>query len=1692
MQGIKKYYFLLFVSLFCYGISIVKAQQYNNEWINYSRTYYKFKLAETGLCRIGQSVLSAAGLGTVPAEQFQLWRNGQQIPLYTSVSTGAFGASDYIEFWGEQNDGVPDQKLYREPVNQYNGKWSLETDTVAYFLTVNPSLGNLRLVPTANALPSSLAPDAFFNFTTGVYYKEKINDGYAVPIGSYAYSSAYDAGEGFTSADIAAGQNRTEQFNNLFAYTGTSAPSANLKVNLVGNAPNPRTIDVQLNNTSYASQSLDHFSTVSIASAIPVPAISAGSASIKISNTGSAGNDRLVIAKIELSYARRFDFGNVNQFLFELAPNLNGNYLEISGFNHGGAPPIIYDLTNGKRYAGDISTPSLVKVMLQPSVVKRKLLILSSTSVSPIAITALQFRQFVNYLTASNQGDYLIISHNAFTTGTSAGNPLDNYRAYRASSIGGSYNAKIYFIDQLEDQFAYGIKQHPFSIVNFLRWARANFTSPIKSVFLIGKGISYNDIRRNESNPQISKLAFLPTFGWPASDILLTAEPGLDETPLLPIGRLSVINGDEISLYLNKVREYEQKIITPSPYAADKAWMKNVAHIIGTSDEGLASAIGSTMNRFGDIIIDTFYGANISTFTKVSPAAVVQANSAKLYSLFETGIGMLTYFGHSAATALDYNLDSPEGYNNPGKYPLMLLLGCRAGNFFTFNPVRLLQNETISEKFVLAPNRGAIATFAASSIGLVNYLELHNTNTMTAMSVSMYGKTMGEIMRESVRKTWAGGVQDDFLARAQCEETSLHGDPALRLSASFPKPDYVIEESMLQINPGFISVAENNFTIKANLMNIGKVVNKRIVVEIKRTYPNGQTDIIKRDTINGIKYEDSLQYILPIIPTRDKGLNKISVSVDADNAVDEIYETNNTVAKDIYIYEDELRPVYPSNYAIVNRQGIKLQASTANPIANQRNYRMELDTTALFNSPFKITQTVSSSGGVVEFNPGFNFSDSTVYYWRVAPVPSSGSPIWNSSSFIYLNGSDAGYNQSHLYQHTQSLSTGMKIDSVSRKWKYDSIINTIDIRTGVIGVSSLTVADFQVTVNGRDIIRGRCNTPTLVFNVFHPITFQPWVNSLVGGNSQFGSDPTCENLRMYNFQFSLLDTAKRRKIAEFMDLVPDGYIVVVRNATGPELVGNSFSSDWASDFSFMGVGNSFYEKLRVQGFTDIDSFNRPRAFAFIYKKNRQAEFVPKSKFTAGTYDLINLTANFKTPDSVGGRISSPVFGPMKSWKKLKWRGSLDSPVFDSVGVEVYGVRSDGVEDRLFGPLSISQQDLDISSINASTYPNLRLKLTTIDTSLFTPYQLRYWRLTGMPIPEGAMSPNIFSSIKDTVDAGEPFDYKIAFKNISDASFDSLKVKLTITDKNNVTRTYPLVKRKPLAIGDTLQLGALIKTESLSGVNTVFLEANPDNDQLEQYHFNNFIYKSLFVRPDTISPVLDVAFDGVHILNEDIVSSKPNILIKLKDESKWMLLNDTSLFTIQVKHPDGVLHRYNFNNDTLRFIPATQGGINSNAVSIEFTPNFLVDGLYELIVSAKDKSNNQAGQIAYRVVFSIINKAMISNLLNYPNPFTSSTAFVFTLTGNEIPEQFKIEILTITGKIVREITKEELGPIHLGRNITSYKWDGTDQYGQPLGNGVYLYRVVTKLHGSILEKYRAAEDNTDKYFNKGYGKMYLMR
>jgi flagellar hook assembly protein FlgD len=80
-------------------------------------------------------------------------------------------------------------------------------------------------------------------------------------------------------------------------------------------------------------------------------------------------------------------------------------------------------------------------------------------------------------------------------------------------------------------------------------------------------------------------------------------------------------------------------------------------------------------------------------------------------------------------------------------------------------------------------------------------------------------------------------------------------------------------------------------------------------------------------------------------------------------------------------------------------------------------------------------------------------------------------------------------------------------------------------------------------------------------------------------------------------------------------------------------------------------------------------------------------------------------------------------------------------------------------------------------------------------------------------------------------------------------------------------------------------------------------------------------------------------------------------------------------------------------------------------------------------------------------------------------------------------------MTISGKIVKEITKDEFGPIKIGQNMSDYSWDGTDNFGDRLANGVYLYQVITRINGSSIEQRQTLADN---FFVESVGKIYLMK
>jgi hypothetical protein len=336
--------------------------------------------------------------------------------------------------------------------------------------------------------------------------------------------------------------------------------------------------------------------------------------------------------------------------------------------------------------------------------------------------------------------------------------------------------------------------------------------------------------------------------------------------------------------------------------------------------------------------------------------------------------------------------------------------------------------------------------------------------------------------------------------------------------------------------------------------------------------------------------------------------------------------------------------------------------------------------------------------------------------------------------------------------------------------------------------------------------------------------------------------------------------------------------------------------------------------------------------------------------------------------------------------------------------------------------------------------------------------------------------------------GDSVVINYAFSNIFNKDFKNpllVKYKLLTEAKEVLSITDTVYK--VLMPDSTLKFKKVFNTTGHVGNNVLEVFVNPLN-QPEQLFDNNRWVIPFGVVGDKQNPLLDVYFDGVRIMNGDVVSPNPDIQIVLKDENKFLIKKDTIGMSIYIKKCETCdYERILFSNpDLLINYPSSS---NNNRLSINYYPKNLPDGKYTLRVQGADASNNISGLQPYQIVFEVINKSSVSNFYPYPNPFSSATRFVYTLTGGLIPDEVKIQILTATGKVVREVSQNEIGQLRVGTHQTDFVWNGTDEFGDKLANGVYLYRVILKVNGQNIDLRKTAGD---KAFNDGWGKMYILR
>ena len=200
--------------------------------------------------------------------------------------------------------------------------------------------------------------------------------------------------------------------------------------------------------------------------------------------------------------------------------------------------------------------------------------------------------------------------------------------------------------------------------------------------------------------------------------------------------------------------------------------------------------------------------------------------------------------------------------------------------------------------------------------------------------------------------------------------------------------------------------------------------------------------------------------------------------------------------------------------------------------------------------------------------------------------------------------------------------------------------------------------------------------------------------------------------------------------------------------------------------------------------------------------------------------------------------------------------------------------------------------------------------------------------------------------------------------------------------------------------------------------------------------------------DDQGPLIEVFMNNEDFVFGGITDENPILFVKIQDD------NGINVAGSSVGHDlSGVLDEDSQNTYSLNdFYEAALDDHTKGTVRF---PLFDIPaGRHSIRVKAWDIANNSAEGVTEFVVAESA-EAALDHVLNYPNPFTTSTNFQFEHNMSDQLVDVHIRIFTVSGKLVKTIEEQVLSD---GYRVTDIAWNGTDDFGQQLARGVYLYKV----------------------------------
>jgi len=1532
-------------------------------WINYGLEYLKIGTAKDALFRLTKADLEAKGINTasINPKSFRLIESGIEIPVTVfGEDDNVFNDNDYIQFYGTLNYPEISHRIINnsdEPYNEYLDRYS---DTTFYFLTWGTQDGKRISNQTsfASGLTDSLT---YYNYSEHAesnrlfqnFYTDEVENQspgwlrnktwyYLQTVWLYSNTTR---NYNFTVTDAI--PNKTAKF----FYKAVSGGS-----NITSNA---HQVILKVNGSLVDSQSIDRSEQLLLSGTLNTNQFITNPNVLSVKNYANGTNPNyLGIDWYDIEYPRLLKFSS-DFLLFKVSDDISSGLKIVKISN---ATLTSYEIYKVKPYYKKIDNyqVSANQVLFTDTVRAGDEYIV----VAPSKIGKPVFyynKQFVNLRSVSSQADYLAITHPKF---------LQNADIY-VNTISTMYGISkdLVSVEDIFDEFGFGYPT-PESVQLYSAVTYQNRIAPKPQYLtLIGDANYDYKLFRFKADGVKGGGNYVPGFGNPISDNWLAIwEPDSLPIPQLKVGRIPINTNEELSYYLSKVQNnFDQRF---------DEWNKKYLFFSG----GRADQQGEIdqLKAVNDQVINNFVrpeplSGSYTHFYKTSnPLSDFGPYTPdEISDAIDAGGVFISYLGHSGTATWDNSIsETTQLKNNVDRNPLITDFGCSTNKFAEPDII------SFGERFLLNNDGQALGYIGNSSLGF--------TTTSLTMPVYFYEDMFNSSTKEVGNAHLASKIRmfqnigTSSVFRLFSFTNTLIGDPVVRIKIPGQPNLKITSEDIILVNE-IINDSKDSTEIKIIINNYGLKDSSQFNYQIQHSAGG---NIIK--TFSGRRYLPAYKDTISIWAEVENlaGENSLSINLDLNNEVTEIYEDDNILTYNFYVYSTELRDLVKHRIENSNLGTIKI-----------------LNPSLMENQNFNIKYQLSETENFLNFQESSIPADSfktelslgsltpNKRYWFRYKLDESNSEFSEVKSFYTSGNRDFILIDSTSFNEQSNNALQFQNDKILISPKLDNISVT---SAGFEAGATCVIAKNGVNLLANTFFAG------MGIVVFDDITFE------VDTSAWF---------QLFNQPLNMT------QLVELIDSIPQGKIVAM-----------GVSSDAANNITV-----ALKDAIKTLGSIKIDQISYRASWALIGRKGA----VPGSVMEElrGRYDgLIYIDSTFTIPRT-NGTMETIVIGPSTNWQSATV--SQNIPSGSSIQHFAYGVKSDETIDSL-GVLNFINNNANLGFINPDIYTKLKIKSEFNATPEGISPELSSLGVDYVGLPELGLNYQVVSIDKDTLIVGEDLNIKFWIYNVGESNADTVKVTANVIAPLNTFVNLLDTVLFDVTANSKVLFDLNYQNVEVNNPASIIINIDPENKIDEYYEDNNFFTKSFYVKSDIIPPTLKITFDETEVVNGDFVSNHPNIKISVSDNSAFPITDPNQ---VKVYLNVSEVDRQEL-NDSLFIQNQT----------ISYNPT-LEDGDYLLTVIADDNSGNTDSSDIYFVVSS---ETKLHQVYNYPNPFANETYFTFRLS--QIPDEVKIRIYTIAGRLIKEITKKSS---ELNYDLNKILWDGRDEDGDVIANGTYLYKMIIK-------------------------------